>query len=739
MRGYEDTSGEEEGGNGFSPGDLIVIARRRWIQILTLAILPTCLVGAYSLTLPNSYEAVTTIQIDPRARKIVEVEGVLADVKADTATIESEVEILHSLGIAQRVVAMLDLRRDAEFQGLSVLDTWRHRLGLARPPAMATPEPLQDGTHRPRAGAEPERDDVAMALAARVRALRVRNTWVIEVRFSSADPSKAARIANAIGEVYLRSQVETKIAAAEAATELLEDRNRSLREKVAEAERAVERFKARHDIFDADGSLLVDRQLQREMEALLAARARTAEAKARYEQARRMMLGGEGNEAVADVLQSHTVRLLKDELTKALRRQAELATRYGPRHPEFQKVAADVGKAQAELSAEISKIIKNLRTEFDVAAEREQHLAGALADLKEQISASKAEQAELRELEREAAASKQLYEALLARTKQTGQTIGLQLPDARIVEPASVPSEPTAPRRKRMVLITFAGGLAIGLGLALLVELAGPGLARLEDIEAILRQQHLASLPALDVPDGDSKDPFSSTRLMLSVPHCAFAEAIRGLRHEIDMRPPHAAHRAILLASSLPNEGKSLIASNLAHHYALTGARTLLVDADLRRRTLTRDLGVRMRPGLLDVVLGRIPLEEAILRDQLSGLHFLPAASELHRRHNAAEVLASSEAAAIIRDLRRRFEVIVLDAPPLLPVVDTRVLAGLVDQIALVTLWKKTPKTLIRRAIRTLGADAEKIVGVVVNRVDRLDDAASFDYARHRDEEPLAA
>jgi succinoglycan biosynthesis transport protein ExoP len=205
---------------------------------------------------------------------------------------------------------------------------------------------------------------------------------------------------------------------------------------------------------------------------------------------------------------------------------------------------------------------------------------------------------------------------------------------------------------------------------------------------------------------------------MMSGRRGPFAEAIRALRHEIDACPPYEGPRVILVASSLPNEGKTVIASNLAHYFALTGARTLLIDADFRRRSLTRQLGIRLRPGLLDAIGGAVAADEAILVDPSCGLHFLPAGSEFHGPSIGAEAVGSGDLGEILARLKQRFEVIVVDAPPLLPVVDTRLVAYHADQIALVTSWRRTPAALAKRAVKCLGVNAQKVVGVVVNKVD---------------------
>lgn len=750
MRGDGERETSEQGEEGgFALQDAIAIVRKRYRLIAVLTMLVGNIAAGVTLLIPNRYVAVATVQIDQRAKKIVNIEGVISDLKADTATVDSEVEIIRSKAIAQRVIDILQLRTDKELTAPTGVKGWAAALGLSRkrptdtrrPRGAAAPEPadaiaailnIESGAEK-----EPERDELVRAFDSRLKVVRLRNTLLIEIHFASADPTKAARIANTIADVYLRSQIEQKQRATEQASGMLEEKINGLRDRLGEAERRIEQFRTANNIFDADGFLLVDRQLAREMEALVVARKQTAETKARYEQARRMMLEGEGNESIADVLQSQTIRLLRDELAKALRKEAELATKYGPRHPEMQKIAADVAKAQSEVSAEVNKIIRNLKTEYDVSADRERQLSVALEALKGQIGTSKDKIWQLKELEREANASKQLYEALLARNKQTVETLGLQLADARIVERADIPPTPASPKRKQIVLIALAGGLALGLGLALLIELMAPGIAKPEDAERALGVPLLGALPGLKRQSDGVIDPLMAIRLMVAAPRGLFAEAVRGLRHEIDQRRSGPASRVVLVASSLPNEGKTLVASNLAHHYAQTGSRVLLIDADMRKGELSRLLGLAQKPGYLDAICGRLPIEAAIVRDSTTRLNVLPAASIVDGEISAAELLSSPQASRLLTQLKDQFDLIVIDAPPILPVVDARIVADLADQIIFVMTWKKTPKPLAKRALKALGSNGRKVIGVIVNQVDPAELPATQGYgARTREGGP---
>ncbi len=734
MRGAEqDIEDEEAGSSLLSVPFILETLQRRWRWIVGCAVVVTLLAILLALVLPNRFEAAATVQVDPRKKSISNIEGVLSDLKGDQPTIESQIELIRSRSITLKVIELLDLRKDTEFTAPGFSQRALSWVGLgkqktASPTRKLQPEPMAELSAGLRPGIlQPERDEVAVAFDERLKVRRVRNTLLIEIQFAAKDPVKAARIANTIAEVYVKDQLDTKVNAASYATSQMERQLEEMRTKLAQAEGKVEEFKSSHNIYDLEGHILSERELARLMEQTVLARNATAEARARYEQAQQMIARGEMKSAVANVLQSDTVRRLKEELAKLTRRAAELSTRYGPKHPEILKVNAEIGDAKGQLTAEVDKLVASLKNDYESADNRQRQLDKALTGFKDQQAGTKNAAVVLKQLERDAQTSRQLFEAMLARYKQTAETQSLQLPDARIVERADVPLLRSAPNRKRIALLGVVGGIFAGIMLAIAVELMVPVVARGADVQRTLSIEHLASIPEI----GEAPDRQMTVRLMLSEPQSLFAEAIRSLRHEIDARRPNQEARVLMMASSLANEGRSEIASNLAHHYALTGARTLLVDFDLRKAELTSILmGGAPGMGLSEVLEYRQAPESAVVCDQTTGLCFMPACGHGHLQALPAELLASALVPALLERLRQHFDIIILDCPPILPVVDTRVLAAHVDQIAFVMTSRRTPKTLARRALAALGPNERKVVGVVLNEVEEADLGDLVEYGR---------
>ena len=724
-------NGQESGGGAISLDRVLSAVRRNIKIVIVVPIITATLAAIFASTLPNRYDASAVVQIDPRKKTITNIEGVLSELKADTATVDSEVEVIGSRLIALKVIDILKLREDPEFTRPPLLSRVLTSLGLRKPDLPAPT--LKPEDHGPTVNVDPltgmlgpdkpgqtrpTTDEVAVAFSERLRIVRVRNTLLIDIRFSAQSSVKAAQIANTVAEVYLAEQLKQKLEVTDHAAKLLHERLVGLRTEVTEAEGRVAQFKAANDIFETEGQILGEKQLARLMEQTVMARNTTAEARAKFELAERLAKNGGDLADIADVLQSNTIRLLKEQLGKATANEAELSTRYGSRHPQMQKVKAEVADARAQLDLEIRLLVSNLRNELHVAERRERDLNDSLKALKGSDTLSKTASVKLKELQRDAESTKGLYEALLARYKQTVETQSLQLPDARIVEQADAPMFPASPKRKQIVILATVGGVAFGLMIAVFLEFFTFGIGRPEDVERVFELAHLASLPTA-ANDDQPTSALQEMRVMVAEPSGTFAEAIRALRREVDVRRAAEGPRIIQIATALPGEGGSIVASNLALHYALTGARVLLIDGDLRRANLTRELASTRRQGLADAIANGSNPEDAILRDASTGLNFLPAIGPAPTIMAAAGILSARNTAQVLFHLKSRFDLVIVDAPPLLPVIDGRILADYADQIVFVMSWRRIPKQLVRRALSSLGFNQSKLIGVVVNQVDQ--------------------
>lgn len=733
VQDYDDYEEDEGAGLAYAERALSAV-RRHLILIAMLTTLGTSLAAAYAWYSPSYYEATAVIKVDPRQKSITKVDGVFSDMRGDYASIESEVEVIRSKPLLKRVVDALDLRNDPEFMGRDTVkspDLVTQRISdlISEDQKNWAPSSVEELLSRKSAeDQKPVRDYAVAVLADQISVRRVRNTLLIEIKAYAYSPDKAAKIANTLADVYLRDQIASKRQASTLASDLLEKKLKVLRRDLSQAEREVEQFKGKHGIYESGNLRLDSSELARLMEQTVHARNATAAARAKFEKARRVLDSGRDNGDLADVLQSSTIMRLKDQLTLARRKRAELATKYGPRHPAMKQSIADAAEAERQLNSEINRLVSNVSNEYEVARAREQELVSDLDKLKSRRSMTDEVAVTLSELKRKADHTRQIYEALLSRYKSTAETKNMQLPDVRIVERANIPLESAGPKRKRFVVLAFLFFLGASIMLVLAREFLTPGISRPQDAERVFEKAHLSSIPALDEHVLQTAPPSFALRMILADPRGTYAEAIRSIRRELDLHARSERCNVVGVASSLPGEGSETIASNIAHHYALTNKRVLLIDGDLRLGNLTQRLAPTRQSGLLELLWHGTEPDRAILRDQSTGLHFLPAMGPSPLEPASPELLGSPHMRHVLKMLRHQYDTIVIDMPPLLPVIDGRVLADYSDQIVFSITWRKTPKQLAKRAMRLLGVNQDKVAGVVVNQIDpaALDDSLGF-------------
>ncbi|WP_045835229.1 Wzz/FepE/Etk N-terminal domain-containing protein [Hyphomicrobium sp. 99] len=295
----------------------------------------------------------------------------------------------------------------------------------------------------------------------------------------------------------------------------------------------------------------------------------------------------------------------------------------------------------------------------------------------------------------------------------------------RVVSIAGPPGRAAGPKRVRNVAITAGSALLLAIMLALWLE--REALLRTRKVERTLACPHMISIPAMGAP----MDPLAGTRgarMIIAEPQGIYADAVRKVCNELGQRKSDEAARVILVASALPDEGSEIFASNIAHYFAVSAQQTLLVDCDFRGKGLTRELTPQISGGLLDQIAARASIEEVILRDCLTGLHFLPASGPAPIPLAVPTAIRSAEFSNAISGLKSRFPIIVLSAPPLLPISDARVLAELADDIVFLTAWHRTPQSLAKKALTLLEANQKKVVGAVLTDVaeDRATGVMSF-------------
>jgi polysaccharide biosynthesis transport protein len=683
-----------------------------------------------TLAITPQYSALATILVDSRKTQILKDQEVVGRPGTENSAIESEAEMLKSPALLRRVAEHLRLDLDQEFRGSMGILGWVRWVLAA---------PLRGAFGREETPSDPI-TAVVDSLKGKVHAKRRNLTYVIELNVWSRDANKAALLANKIAEFYLIDQIAAKSAAADQATRWLNEEIDRLRGKVTGAESIYERYKAEAGLFAAGGDNLADRQMAQLNEQLVMARARAAEAQAKYQQLQ--LLKGDRLRSAAsspDIIQSTVLANLRNQYAEVARKQAELTTRYGARHPQVIAVQAEQNNLTKQISEEVGRIVGSAYTEYEMAKSREQSLSVSLDELKSQAGEFHQKSVRLRELEREATANRGLLEAFLTRAKETAAQLHMQMPDSRILSAAMAPLAPAYPQKMLMIGLGFFANLGLGVFLALVRGMLSEGFRRAGELQTAFGLKPLAAIPLIEtvssktsmrldaaalknakltrlIPESVQAETRHLANLVLREPNSHFAESIQSLRLALRHAGLGRDVKVLQLTSALPGEGKSTVAVNLARAAALCGDCVLLIDADLRRPSVAASLSLPASPGLAEVLSGEATVENAVMRDNFSGLDLLAGDTPVSGSE-ALALLSSRELTSLIERARVAYDFVIIDSAPLLPVADPRVLVGQVDGVALVVASELTARSAVQAALQETPGIESKILGVVMNRV----------------------
>jgi capsular exopolysaccharide synthesis family protein len=710
----------EEAGDALNLREIWRALARRKLAFLAAIALITGGAFLYCLQQTPLYTAETLIHIQNRDADVVELTAVVEELTADPPTIESEIERISSRAFLRRVVDALDLTADPEFnpgagrtEGGSLLDLVNPSYYLPAGWFRALTEERELSVIRESlAPTTIEMNRVIARLIKAIRVAQVGRSYVIELAVTTADPTKAARIANTMAQAYLETQLETKYAAGKRAIDWLSKRVEELRGQVLAAEARIVEYRAANNIVATDAGNPASLQLSQLNTQLALSQAQRAEAEARLTQAR-SVFGAAGIEAAAKVLSSPLMAELRVQETELLRRRSELSAEYGLRHPLMVNLQGELDSLHGKMADEVRRIIQDLENEVAVARAREQELQGSLAKVQSGATTIELAEVELRNLTRGAETNRKLLETFQTRFSQILQQQELQESDARIMSPADIPTVPSHPQTELITALALLGSLALGGLLVFLLERwdADYGFRSAEEIRA-LGLKALALVPDLSRRETDG---IEAEDYILERPNSAYAEALQRIRTSLFLSSSERAPRTLLVTSSVPLEGKSTIATALARQSARSGLKVILVDADLRRPRLHEVMGLPNQNGLTEVLAGKANPETAIRRDEKSDLDFLPAGIGAL---SPPDLFRSSTMRVLLEEMADYYDLVIIDSPPVAAVSDSFTLSGIVDQAIYVIRWEQTPRNVALAGIRQLLESGGNLAGVVLSRVD---------------------
>jgi polysaccharide biosynthesis transport protein len=730
----------------------IGIVCRQFAVIALIAVMVTSLGAFYAFMAPPTYTAESTVVIDPRRVQLFP-KATFSEGQIDSPALEGEIELVRSEPVALSVINDLGLAKDPEFlgpQGIfgAVLEFASHFFPSSKPNKLLS---------------ESEASSAALGVLSKNLAVkRVGISYHLSIQYRSGNPNRAAQIANAIAAAYIAEQLEGKYDSTRRATQWLQGRIEELNQKQALAERAVVDFKKQSNMITTDGKLVNEQEIAELNSQLVVAHKQTSEAKARLDRIdvviRDDSFDTKTGPTVADTLNNPVIIQLRTKYLEVVNREANFARKYGANHLAVVNLREQVRDLRGSILEELKRVRESYMSNYEIAKQEEQELEKRLAKAVSRSQPINQAQVPLRELESSAQTYRTTYDNFRQRYTESLQQQSFPISDARILTSASPPSSKSGPNTALVLVLAAAGGLVLGVAVGTLRDLMNGSFCSRAQVESALQTACISVVPLVEdgkhqilrdarraAPDQGLGDGSSSRTILrdqdliwtaLNSPFSRFAESLRSIKVAIDQNSGAASSgRVIGFTSSLPHEGKSTIAASVALLMAQAGARVILVDCDLRNPALSRKFAPKAEYGFLDVIVGSVPLEDAVWREPSTNLTFLPVSTKT-RIANSSEILAAGATKGLLEELQSNFDYVIVDLSPLMPVVDTRATTGFVDSYVCVTEWGCTKIGAVKYALKDAPNVYENLLGVVLNKanIDRLStyDPVGRNYYRNK-------
>jgi capsular exopolysaccharide synthesis family protein len=703
-------------------------------------------------TIPR-YEAESQVILDVRNATVLNFDAVVSALP-QFEVVRTEMDLMGSRAMAERVLDHLSpaqvkeladdgamataMSRFLSDTGPALLD--QLRIWLRLPTSDTATAPAAQGKDAPASAPGtpfPDREDLVNLIMQDLKVSNDGRSYTIHISFASPHPKLAAALADIYAEQYLANQLDSKADAMKRANELLSQRLVELRRELEESETAVETYRRAVGMLGNQAGTIITQQITEINVQLAAARNQRIEAESRLRAVKAQIAGGGDPEALSDVMSSQAVQALRAREAELKRQQAQLSSQYTAKYPNAKALQTDVDALQSQIADEIKRVVGSLQNQVAIARNKELGLQGDLFRLETQFGQGSAAGVKLQQLQREADANRAVYDAYLNRIKEITEQQQLQSADARFVSRATVPGVPTYPRYRPILLLGVIAGGVVGVGLAFLGELFDQRLRSISEVEEATGLPVLALLPSLP-------------RLRLARPEdyvlrrgqrgSFFNEALRttwaalllirdqaprgtsgliyvpgGLPSFRRRRRPASAGIVIVVTSAVPNEGKTAFCLSMARSLSADGHKVLLIDGDLRHPGVAKSFGSSMGGRMIELLEGKIELQDAVQLDGKSGAHYLTAPRD---GSHPQDVLNSIRTEIVLDRARRAYDIVLIDTPPILVAADAAIVAKFCDRCLFFVRWGSTSRDRVASALRRLVLYNVKVTGIVLSHVN---------------------
>lgn len=712
-----DVLGEVRPPDTISPFRLVDLLWRRKLLIFTVVIVLMAGAAVQIASLIPTYDARALILIDTRRNAMSDLQAIVTGSQADLLQVQTQVDIIRSQALAIAVVRRLDLVREPEFAAAllrrpgGMAAQFAPLLALA---GQAPPEP------RPLSDEEKQRAAAAMLATEKLTVANDSRSYVVAVQVRTEDPELAERIANEYADVYLDFNKELKDNAVQRANAFLDQRLAPLKGKLREAEREVASFREANGLIEDRSSAttgerrvtMLGQQLAQINTQLVQATSARLSREVSLEQIRAAQRGQGSLYAIPEVVASPLIQRLRTQQSEIAARQASIGQSRLEANPAVVALRAEEREVRTRIDDEVAKVVGSIISEVAAARARETSLRASLNELQGQVADQSKAEIRLRELETEATAARMVYTETLNRAEQNANQSGGQQPDATLVSRATTPLGSTPPTKRQLLVLSFFAACLIAVIAALVRDRLETGFRTAEQVEEETGLSALGFIPR-------ARD--RATALMLDERDMPFLEAINTVRGALQMADVAGRPKVVLVTSALPDEGKTFFSVALARSVARAGGRSLLIDCDLRRPGIAATLGITPQQGVGALVAGQ-RVADLVQRDEATQLDVITAAGA---RENVQTIVSSDALRALVTEAREHYDIIILDSPPVLAVVDSRVLSLMADATVMVVRWRRTPRVLVLQALKQLRVYGAKVAGIVITQANLRSLAAS--------------
>ncbi len=699
--------------------NFLLMLWRRKLMILMVMIVLLGIVFYFINKVQPQYTAKSLIMIENRLDPGPELRALITNMRVDTTLILSEAEVLKSRSLARKIIERLDLMNDPEFNP-------RLRFKEQHPVEKLMQKTAEDqdsnfkslsiydttnNSQAPKIMAE----DMGVVVNRFLKGLYARpipGSFVLQIEYTSEDPEKSALIANAIVDTYIAQRLDIKFKATKKLSDWLDDRLENLRNQVRQSEAAVEEYREANNLISGARSEITAQQLSELNSQLVLAKTKKAEAEANLKQIKNWIKDPSKVETTAQALTSGIIQNLKVSETSLLRQISEMSERYGEQHPSMIKTRAELEEIREKLREEMRIIAGGLEATVHVAEARFFALSESINEIEAVRQIENKANIQLRELEREAASNRMIFDTFLETYKKSDEQEKLQEAEARVISYATVPRHASYPNKPLFLSLTAAASFFIGIALALLIEKLDNAFRTSSQLEDQI------GFPCFGViPEAQKVKKMPIGDYVMTKPASNIAEAVRTLRMVLNLRSKNVEDRpkVITITSSLPGEGKTTLSSWMARVTAKSGERVIVIDCDLRRPNLHNAFGEKPEVTLVEYLVGKATLKQAVHKDPQSGAHVLFARSV---PNNALDLIGTAKMSKLIESLKLEYDLVILDSPACLAVSDARILAAQSDQTLFAVSWNDTPKEVVSAGVKQFVDFGYDSLAFVLTNVD---------------------